>query len=208
MRLICSKRDCYDYLLVSRDQRDRVYKRNPSLMMDLVKETYFTPHSKTRNFHQLPTLDSTLYLQRLLTSYYRMLDSRVALARFDRLHVIVVGTRLFLVVKRDLNKSVDNVTSFIKDKSHDLQTLAAFIRSAADVGPIVGVTYYNRNEFTPYIPEMHSLVKTLGLTNEEIAQEIENAMIEDNPDPTLPNVSDKDRIVQHGFDLKTSFRGK
>lgn len=34
-------------------------------------------------------------------------------------------------------------------------------------------------------------------------------VIRENPDNTPPaHVSDKDRIVQHGFDLKTSFRGK
>lgn len=206
MRLICSKRDSYDYLLHSRDPHARVYKRNPVLMLDLVGNTYFVPLPKSHNFHQLPSRDATLYLNRLLNGYYGMLDITTGLARYDRIHVIVVGTRLFILVKRDLTKEVENITSRLRDKSVDTVRLAAAIRAAADVGPIVGVASYNRNEFTSYIPEMANLLRVVNMTNEQVVQELENAMIEDDPDPAMPNISDKDRIVQHGFDLKTSFR--
>lgn len=205
MRLICSKRDCYDYLLVSRDQRERVYKRNPVLMLDL-KEAYFSPISKTHNFHQLASRDATLYLYRLVRGYYGMFSSKAAFGRYDRIHVIVVGSRLFILVKRDLDKKIEDITAFLKDASFDLYRLATLIRREVDIGPLVGVTGFGQHEMTSYIPYMADLLKIVNMTNEEVVQELENAMIADNPDPAMPDISDKDRIVQHGFDLKTSFR--
>lgn len=206
MKLICSKRDSYDYLLHSRDPHARVYSRNPVFMLDLVGSSYFVSLPKSHNFHQLPSRDATLYLNRLLNGYYGMLDSRAALGRYDRVHVLVVGTRLFVLVKRDLTKGVDDVTNLVKDRSVDHKQLASTIRAASDLGPLVGLASYNRNEFTSYIPEMANLLRVVNMTNEQVVQELENAMIEDDPDPAMPNISDKDRIVQHGFDLKTSFR--
>lgn len=205
MRLICSKRDSYDYLLHSRDPHARVYKRNPVFMVDPTKVDYFTAPVKTAAFHQLPSRDGTLYLSRLLNSYYGMFPF-VVINRYDKLHFLVVGTRPFVLVKRELSKKVDDITPYLKDKSFDLYSLAQQVRQVAGVGPLLGVTLVGRYEFAPYIPEMANLLRAIGMTNEQVVQELENAMIEDDPDPAMPNISDKDRIVQHGFDLKTSFR--
>jgi len=205
MRLISRVRDSYDYLLTSRDQRERVYKRMDSLMLDLSTLDYFKI-AKSRYFHQLETRDATLYLTRLMNGDYRYFSHSLFLDRYDRIMVVVVGTRLFVLVRRDKDKSMENITPFLRDKSFSLERLATMLRMESDMGPLVGVCSLNRHEFVPFIPQMSNLLKVIGMTNEEVVQEMENALIMDNPDPAMPDISDKDRIVQHGFDLKTSFR--
>lgn len=204
MRLISRVRDSYDYLLTSRDQRERVYKRKDSLMFDLT-DTFFLSFIKTRVFHQLPTRDATLFLTRLLNGDYRIFNRSFYLDRYDRIIFVVVGTRPFLVVLRDKDKTLENITPFLRDFIQDFNRLPALLRKETDIGPLVAIKH-NRHEFSPFIPQMSNLLKVIGMTNEEVVQEMENAMIMDNPDPAMPDISDKDRIVQHGFDLKTSFR--
>ena len=210
MRVISKVRDFYDYLCQDRDPHARIYTRDQ--MYSLVEDHYIPISAKTPVFKTLETRDATQFLTDLLIGHYKTYKYST-FKHNDRICLLVVGTQYFVLAIDSLHKlkaDVRNVTDSIKDLSAVANIdIAGQLRKEANIGPVLAVElrgHGNDRTFMAYIPKLEDIISVLKISAKQVVQNLENALIEDNPDPAMPDISDKDRLVQHGFDPKSSFR--
>lgn len=213
MRILSNFKDYYDYVA-------NIYS-DPKIIYDrpLKNKTYidFKYNDKT-----LPHIMKKIFI----------LNNNIEKEKYDNLNVLIIGNRLFTILNKKNTSKVLSEEYLIKFTSlkyryyydKEYKNINNFVNFTDDKlinicrktkMPVMLFGIDNRDKIF-YLERFCPILNNYGISKyispEKIYQEISyivGNLIYESPDLKPPvEISDKDKILKAGFDLKTSFRGK
>ncbi len=203
MRIIDKNRDFYDYL--QEYDSDIVFDRRGSYILTNGELNVWKSWSRHKN------VDDTYFLLQIGYTNWLILSKPMKINQDGYGGYTVEDFSLELIeMWKNYNKSVD--FKFGEIKTHytlEYLTSKKFNHKTALIDDIKLGNFEYKNNFTEKSPIVLSKTKLPSILNaQDIYLAIEEWLSHKKDEIANDSMTDKEKIVSHGFDTKSSFRGK
>lgn len=203
MRIIDKNKDFYDYF--QDYDSDIVFDRRGSHILTNEELNFWQPYNRYNNFENKYLLLQIGYTNWLILAKPTNIDK-------DTYGYFIVNdfSLELLDMWKDYNKSVDFKFGEIKTYyTMEYITSKKFNHKTALIDDIKLGNFEYKNNFTEKSPIVLNKTKLPSILNaQEVYLAIEEWLSHKKDDVVHDSMTDKEKIVSHGFDTKVSFRGK